>query len=49
MFTIKYTSPLQGTWHQGAYADTKAGREMADMNARLCNDIGDIHAEVVKA
>lgn len=42
-YTIKYTSELQGTWYQGRYADLT----MAQMNARLCNDIGDIAATVV--
>lgn len=42
MWTIRYTSELQGTWYQGKYADLP----MAQMNARLCNDIGDIEAVV---
>jgi hypothetical protein len=43
-WTIKYTSKTDGvSWHQGRYAQ----RDMADLNARLCNALGHLTAEVV--
>lgn len=43
-YTIRYTVASH-TWCQGVYL----GREMADMNARLCNALGMVRAEVIPA
>lgn len=47
--TIRYDYSDKRVERQGSYAATRAGRDMADMNARLQNTLTQIGETTVKA